>query len=127
MSNQPTGLDTVTGPRGVKVSGGERQRLGAARCICKQPGIVILDESTSSLDSQTERKLQGTFAKLFQGRTTLIIAHRLSTIMHADEILVLAPCLDPSRSSIVERGTHDELLGMPGVYSSMWRAQTESE
>jgi ATP-binding cassette, subfamily B, heavy metal transporter len=124
VKQQPLGLDTVTGARGVKTSGGERQRIGAARCICKQPAVVLLDESTSALDAQTEKLVQASFERLFRGRTTVVIAHRLSTIQRADEILVLAPCDDPSASSIVERGTHEQLVAQGGRYAAMWAAQT---
>lgn len=125
VSKQPLGLETVAGARGVKVSGGERQRLGAARCMCKKPGVVLLDESTSALDTATEKAIQASFDKLFRGRTTVMIAHRLSTIKHADEIIVLKPCLDSKSSSIAERGSHDDLIAAGGLYADMWTSQTE--
>lgn len=123
---QPLGLETIVGARGAKTSGGERQRIGAARCICKRPSLVLLDESTSSLDQKTETAIQESFVRLFRGRTTVVIAHRLATIQHADEILVLAPCQDEHSSSVIERGTHAELLQTNGSYAAMWRAQTEA-
>lgn len=126
VSAQPEGLDMLVGARGAKTSGGERQRIGAARCICKQPRIVLLDESTSSLDQRTEAAIQERFVRLFAGRTTVVIAHRLATIQHADEILVLAPCSDETSSSVIERGTHAQLLSRNGSYAAMWRAQTEA-
>lgn len=122
---QPEGLDMLVGARGAKTSGGERQRIGAARCMCKQPRLVLLDESTSSLDQRTEAAIQESFVRLFAGRTTVVIAHRLATIQHADEILVLGPCSDEKSSSVLERGTHKQLLSRNGSYAAMWHAQTK--
>lgn len=113
----PQGLETKVGERGIKLSGGEKQRLGVARCILLKPSIVILDEASSSLDSRTEKAMQGNMKALCQGRTTIIVAHRLSTIMNADEIIVM------DAGTIVERGTHEELLGLEGQYFDMWNTQ----
>ena len=113
----PGGYDAQVGERGLKLSGGEKQRVAIARTILKAPPILILDEATSALDTFTEREIQASLAQVSRGRTTLVIAHRLSTIVDADEILVL----DAGR--IVERGTHDALLARGGVYAAMWDRQ----
>ena len=118
----PSGLDTLVGERGMKLSGGERQRVGLARCIIKDPILILLDEATSALDSATEREIRDNVKDVCQGRTTLMIAHRLSTARHADEIIVL------DEGKVAERGTHDELLKVAGGrYAGMWRDQTEVE
>lgn len=114
----PNGLDTLVGERGMKLSGGERQRVGLARCIIKQPQLILLDEATSALDSSTERIVQRNIKELCRGRATLMIAHRLSTARHANEILVM------NMGHICERGSHDELLKSNGRYAKMWRDQT---
>ena len=116
----PDGYQTVVGERGLKLSGGEKQRVAIARTVLKNPSILVLDEATSALDSATEREIQQNLRELARGRTTLSIAHRLSTIVDADEILVL----DAGR--IVERGRHDALLALDGTYADMWRRQQES-
>lgn len=113
----PDGYDTVVGERGVKLSGGQRQRIAIARAILADPRILILDEATSSLDSESEALIQDGLRTLQQGRTTFVIAHRLSTIRSADQILVL------EAGAIVERGTHDELLTLDGRYRELYDQQ----
>jgi ABC-type multidrug transport system fused ATPase/permease subunit len=113
------GYDTIVGERGVKLSGGQRQRLSIARAILADPRILILDEATSSLDSESEAMIQQGLAHLMRGRTTFVIAHRLSTIRRADQILVI------ERGSIVERGTHPELYALQGRYWDMYTRQHE--
>ncbi len=105
------------GERGLKLSGGEKQRVGIARTLLKNPPILILDEATSALDTQTERSIQESLAEMGQGRSVITIAHRLSTIADADQILVL------EEGRVIERGTHDDLLDLGGVYSAMWQRQ----
>jgi ATP-binding cassette subfamily B protein len=117
----PKGYETEVGERGLKLSGGEKQRVAIARTILKGPPILLLDEATSALDSHTEREIQDALDRVSKGRTTLVIAHRLSTIVGADEIIVL----DAGR--IVERGTHQRLLAQNGLYASMWNRQREAE
>ena len=117
----PGGYDAQVGERGLKLSGGEKQRVAIARTILKAPPILILDEATSALDTFTEREIQASLAQISRGRTTLVIAHRLSTVVDADEILVL----DAGR--IVERGTHAGLLESGGVYAAMWDRQHQVE
>jgi ATP-binding cassette subfamily B protein len=121
IRSTPKGYNTEVGERGLKLSGGEKQRIAIARTILKGPPILVLDEATSALDSQTEREIQDALDRVSRGRTTLVIAHRLSTIIGADEILVL------SRGEIVERGTHQQLLAKGGLYASMWNRQREAE
>lgn len=114
----PDGLDTVIGERGVKLSGGQRQRLAIARAILVNPRILILDEATSSLDTESEAFIQESLQYLLKGRTTLVIAHRLSTIRKADQILVI------EQGEIVERGTHDELIAREGRYYDLYTYQS---
>ncbi|GGN78280.1 ABC transporter [Actinoplanes lobatus] len=113
----PDGLDTVVGERGYRFSGGEKQRLAIARLLLKQPSIVILDEATAHLDSESEAAVQRALAEALRGRTALVIAHRLSTIREADQILVL------DRGRIVERGRHEELIVAGGLYADLYRTQ----
>ncbi len=116
----PEGLDTLVGERGVKLSGGQRQRVAIARAILKNPRILILDEATSSLDSESESLVQQAMDKLLEGRTSIVIAHRLSTIRAADQILVI------DQGVVAERGTHEELLARTGgIYANLLRLQFE--
>lgn len=116
----PDGYDTMVGERGLKLSGGEKQRVAIARTILKQPRILLFDEATSALDSHTEKEIQASLAEVSKDRTTLVIAHRLSTVVDADEIIVL----DGGR--IEERGRHHELLEQDGHYAAMWARQQEA-
>ncbi len=111
------GLGTVVGDRGHRLSGGEKQRLAIARLLLKSPDIVVLDEATAHLDSESERYVQEALDVALSGRTSIVIAHRLSTIRHADMILVV------SGGRIVERGTHDELYAAGGQYADLYRTQ----
>lgn len=118
ISQFPQALDTLVGERGMQLSGGQRQRVAIARAVLKDPRILILDEATSSLDSENERLVQDALEKLMKGRTSIVIAHRLATIRRADQILVL------DKGRIVERGTHEELLQAPsGLYRGLSQLQ----
>ena len=119
IESTPDGYDTMVGERGLKLSGGEKQRVAIARTILKDPPILLFDEATSALDTATEQAIQQNLRELSQGKTTLVIAHRLSTVVDADEILVL------EAGEIVERGRHRELLAKAGVYAAMWARQQE--
>ncbi|MHA6298049.1 ABCB family ABC transporter ATP-binding protein/permease [Devosia sp. CAU 1758] len=116
----PKGYETPVGERGLKLSGGEKQRVAIARTILKAPSILILDEATSALDTKTERDIQAALDEVSRNRTTLVIAHRLSTVVNADEILVLRD------GQIAERGSHFDLLGQEGLYAQMWNRQREA-
>jgi ATP-binding cassette subfamily B protein len=113
IASLPDGYDTVVGERGYRFSGGEKQRMAIARTILRNPPVLVLDEATSSLDTQTEAAVQAELERLSEGRTTLTIAHRLSTVRDADQILVL------DKGQIAERGTHDELLERGGLYAAL--------
>ncbi len=118
ISQMENAYDTFIGDRGMNLSGGQRQRLSIARAVLKNPPILILDEATSSLDTESERLVQDALAKIMTNRTSVVIAHRLSTIQHADEIIVVA------KGEIVERGTHESLLDKGGVYKRLHELQT---
>ena len=117
IAELPDGYDTIVGERGYRLSGGEKQRMALARVILKNPRILVLDEATSSLDSQSEALIQDALKTVMEGRTSIVIAHRLSTILAADLILVM------DRGEIVEQGTHQELLALDGIYSSLYETQ----
>ena len=119
IESLPDGLDTMVGERGYRLSGGEKQRLAIARLLLKDPAVVILDEATAHLDSESEVLIQRALARVLEGRSSLVIAHRLSTITSADQILVI----DDGR--IVERGTHLQLLRGGGLYEDLYRTQFE--
>ena len=121
ISSLPAGLDTIAGDRGYRFSGGEKQRLALARLLLKAPSVVVLDEATAHLDSESEVAIQRALATALAGRTSLVIAHRLSTVRAADQILVV------DGGQIVERGTHDELLAAGGVYAGLYRTQFASQ
>jgi ATP-binding cassette subfamily B protein len=116
----PDGYDSPVGERGVNFSGGERQRIGIARAILKQPVILVFDEATSALDAVSEHAIVKELERLSERRTTLVIAHRLSTIVHAHAIIVM------DQGRIVEQGTHEELLRRKGVYARLWLLQKKT-
>ena len=116
----PEGFETTIGERGVKLSGGQQQRLAIARAILANPQILILDEATSNLDTESEQLIQASMATLLAGRTTFVIAHRLSTVRRADLILLL------ENGRVIERGTHDGLMVNRGIYYDMVMRQMES-
>ncbi|EGC45999.1 heavy metal tolerance protein [Histoplasma capsulatum var. duboisii H88] len=117
----PDGYQTKVGERGLRLSGGEKQRVAIARTIIKDPRIILLDEATAALDTETEEHIQGALSTLSKGRTMLVIAHRLSTITTADQILVL------HNGQVAEHGTHEQLLSLKGRYASMWRKQIRAQ
>jgi subfamily B ATP-binding cassette protein MsbA len=120
ISAMPNGYDTQVGERGLTVSGGQRQRIGIARAIIRNSPILILDEPTAALDTESERLVMEGLTKLMKGRTVITIAHRLSTIRDSNKIIVL------DRGIVAEQGTHDELLARKGIYSELYRIQYES-
>ncbi|KAK0541122.1 ATP-binding cassette-type vacuolar membrane transporter Hmt1 [Tilletia horrida] len=117
----PKGMQEVVGERGVRLSGGEKQRVAIARTILKNPPILLLDEATSALDSHTERQLQGALADVMQGRTSLTIAHRLSTIVNADKIIVM------EAGRVIEQGAHHDLIARKGKYYNLWMQQIQTQ
>ncbi|MEO7635247.1 MAG: ABC transporter ATP-binding protein/permease [Sphingomicrobium sp.] len=117
IASLPNGYDSMVGERGLKLSGGEKQRVAIARTLLKNPPILILDEATSALDSRTEQAIQDTLDRIAESRTTIMIAHRLSTIVNADQIAVL------DQGQVVERGTHEQLLDRNGLYAELWVRQ----
>jgi ATP-binding cassette subfamily B protein len=113
----PDGLDTIVGDRGYRLSGGEKQRVALARLLLKAPAVVVLDEATAHLDSESEAAVQRALKTALIGRTSIVIAHRLSTVREADQILVI----DGGR--VAERGTHEELLKVGGLYAELYQTQ----
>jgi subfamily B ATP-binding cassette protein MsbA len=117
ISELENGYDSLIGDRGIKLSGGERQRISIARALLKNPPILILDEATSSLDTESEILVQQAIERLMKGRTSIVIAHRLSTVQNADKIIVL------NTGELTEQGTHDELLKLNGLYKKLYSIQ----
>jgi subfamily B ATP-binding cassette protein MsbA len=120
IDSLPQGMQTVVGDRGVRVSGGQRQRIAIARAVIKDAPILILDEATSALDTQSESNVQIAIERLREGRTTVVVAHRLSTVLNADRIIVL------DQGKIVQSGTHQELIGVTGLYGALYNKMQES-
>ncbi len=121
ISKFPDGYDTLVGERGTTLSGGQKQRVAIARTLLKDPRILILDDSTSAVDTETEALIRTALETLMEGRTTFIIAHRIQSLMDADLILVM------KEGRIVQRGTHAELVTQPGMYRNIYAAQTRME
>jgi ATP-binding cassette subfamily B protein len=117
IESLPAGLDTVVGDRGYRLSGGEKQRVAIARLLLKAPDVVVLDEATAHLDSESEAAVQQALRTALAGRTSIVIAHRLSTVREADQIIVV------SEGQIVERGSHDDLLAAAGLYAELYQTQ----
>jgi ATP-binding cassette subfamily B protein len=120
VSDLPKGVDTVVGERGLKLSGGEKQRVAIARTILKKPDILVFDEATSSLDSESEQSILQALNEIGKGYTSMVIAHRLSTIVDADNIVVL------HKGEVAEQGNHQELLARRGVYAKLWEIQQQN-
>jgi len=120
IMKMPKNYETIVGDRGIKLSGGEKQRVAIARALFKDPPILILDEATSQLDTESEKLVQEAIARLMANRTVFVIAHRLSTVEHADKIAVFAA------GKIIETGTHAELLQKSGVYKHLYELQFKS-
>ena len=119
--NFPQGYDTPVGERGVTLSGGQRQRIAIARALLLDPRILILDDATSSVDTETEQEIQAALANLMKGRTSFIIAQRVSTVRNADRILII------DRGRLVAQGTHEELIRESGIYADIYYRQLRSE
>ena len=117
IEDMPLGFETVIGEKGVKLSGGQKQRIAIARAILKNPPILILDEATSSLDTESEQLVQQAIEQLMKDRTVLVIAHRLSTVRNADKIIVM------EKGRIIEKGKHSELYQKDGVYRRLYKLQ----
>ena len=117
VSNLEGGINTIIGENGIKLSGGEKQRLSIARALVKNPQILILDEATASLDSESEKKVHDAIDNVIKDRTVIVIAHRLSTIINADKIIVM------DKGRIVEQGNHLELINIDGIYKKLYELQ----
>ena len=117
----PNGYDTIIGENGVRLSGGEKQRLSIARAMLKQSKIILLDEATSSLDSDTEQKIQNAINHLIKGRTTIVIAHRLSTVINSNKIYVI------EKGKVVGQGSHKELLNTSEIYNNFYQKQLSKD
>jgi ATP-binding cassette subfamily B protein len=121
ISQLPKGFETQVGERGLKLSGGEKQRVAIARTLLKKPSILIFDEATSSLDSQSEKAVINAIDEVSVGKSSVVIAHRLSTIVNADRILVL------EKGQVVEQGDHKALMSLNGRYAQLWQMQQHEE
>jgi ATP-binding cassette subfamily B protein len=121
LTAMPEGLATIVGERGITLSGGQRQRVALARALGSAPRLLLLDDSLSSVDAETEKLILGHLRNVMTGRTAVLISHRVAAIKDADQIVVL------DQGKVVERGTHDELIDKGGVYSDLYRTQLESQ